>query len=259
MELSPNTCLSVPCYVTGLAADCDLLLKPGDNLRERLGVVMPEALVTPEKGQFFSYIANPGSIPLTLYKSASLGLAELLAPEDEVGSTESHDGGDVEVVNQLHQEKTSQKLPANMAELNKKIDSLFSLSDADLSLEQLVILKLFLYKNLDVFAITELDLGHSTAVKFRIKTGDAQPIRQRPYRVPESQREEVLRQIKKMEEAGIISPSNSPWASPLVIVKKKDGSLHLCVDYRKLNAVTRKDSFPLPRIDELLDCLGKAK
>ena len=57
----------------------------------------------------------------------------------------------------------------------------------------------------------------------------------------------------------IIEPSNSPWASPVVLVRKKDGSLRYCIDYRKLNAVTRKDSYPLPRIDDSLDSLGKAQ
>ena len=61
------------------------------------------------------------------------------------------------------------------------------------------------------------------------------------------------------QESGVIQPSNSPWASPVVLVRKKDGTHRFCVDYREVNAVTKKDKFPLPRVDDLLDQLGKAQ
>ena len=62
-----------------------------------------------------------------------------------------------------------------------------------------------------------------------------------------------------MQKNGVISPSKSPWASPVVLVRKRDGTHRFCVDYRVLNSVTKSDSFPLPRIDELLDQLGESK
>ena len=71
--------------------------------------------------------------------------------------------------------------------------------------------------------------------------------------MPFSVREEISRQLQKMQQAGVIQPSKSPWASPVVLVRKKDGSHRFCVDFRELNAVTRKDTFPLPHVDDLLD------
>ena len=62
-----------------------------------------------------------------------------------------------------------------------------------------------------------------------------------------------------MQKEGVIQPSKSPWASPMVLVRKRDGSLRFCVDYRALNSVTKPDIFQLPRIDDLLDKLGQAK
>ena len=62
-----------------------------------------------------------------------------------------------------------------------------------------------------------------------------------------------------MLQAHLIQPSNSPWSAPVVLVKKKDGSARFCVDYRRLNSVTRKDSYPIPRVDDALDALSGAK
>ena len=102
------------------------------------------------------------------------------------------------------------------------------------------------------FVVGSEPTGYCDALPFQIDTGGASPIAQRPYRVPVAKQDEVNKQLGKMEEEGVIRTSKSPWASPLVVVKKKDGSLRLCVDYRKLNHVTRGDAFPLPSIDELL-------
>ena len=71
--------------------------------------------------------------------------------------------------------------------------------------------------------------------------------------------EREMAQVQQMLSSNVIRPSNSPWASPVVMVRKKDGSLRFCVDFRQLNAATVKDAHPLPRIDDLLDALHGAK
>ena len=92
-----------------------------------------------------------------------------------------------------------------------------------------------------------------------IDTGDAAPWKQPVRRMPFAARSEIARQLKDMQENGVIQVSRSPWSSPVVLFQKKDGSLRFCIDYRELNSVTKPDTFPLPRIDDLLDQLGKAK
>ena len=108
----------------------------------------------------------------------------------------------------------------------------------------------------DVFEET---LGHSDVVTHKIDTGDSAPIRQYPRRLPYAYRHETQSQIKEMLDQNIIQPSSSPWASPVVLVKKKDGKFRFCVDYRKLNSVTKKDAHPLPRMDDLIDALQGSK
>lgn len=102
-------------------------------------------------------------------------------------------------------------------------------------------------------------LGNTDKVKHAINTGDALPIRQSLRRLPTHRREVAEEEINKMIRKGVIEPSDSSWASPIVMVKKKDGSIRFCVDYRKLNGVTKKDGYPLPRIDESLQSLGGNK
>jgi len=92
-----------------------------------------------------------------------------------------------------------------------------------------------------------------------IDTGSHPPIKMPPYRTPFSQREIINKQVQEMLDAGIIRKSRSNWAFPVVLVRKRDGTTRFCCDFRKLNAITKKNAWPLPRIDDILAKLGKAK
>ena len=81
------------------------------------------------------------------------------------------------------------------------------------------------------------------------------PIAKRPYHMSVDELAELKKQLDELISKGYIRPSASPWGSPILFVKNKDGSMRRCIDYRNLNAVTIKNKYPLPRIDDLLDQL----
>ena len=114
----------------------------------------------------------------------------------------------------------------------------------------------FLANNHSVFSLHDGERGNASLVTMPIDTGDAPPRKQAPRRMPFTVCEEVAQQLRDMQRDGVIQPSNSPCSSPVAMVRKKDGSHQFCVDYRALNSVTKSDTFPLPRIDDLLDQLG---
>ena len=102
-------------------------------------------------------------------------------------------------------------------------------------------------------------MGHTNATKHKIvlKDPDTPPLKERFRRILPSQLDEVRGHLKLMLDAGVVRPSNSPWCNAVVLVRKKDGSLRFCIDFRRLNALTVKDSHPLPHICETLESLAR--
>lgn len=116
-----------------------------------------------------------------------------------------------------------------------------------------------LNKYASVFSENDDDIGRTGILKHKIPTGNASPIKQPLRRVPFHMNKEIDEQIDSMLKKDVITPSKSPWASGIVLVKKKDGSKRFCVDYMRLNDITIKDAYPLPRVDECLDQLAGSR
>ena len=133
------------------------------------------------------------------------------------------------------------------------------LFEPDLPEEEKCALLDFLAAQSDVFSLEEGERGETDLIEMEIDTGGASPKRQPARRMPFSVRQEIAKQLDQMQKTGVIKPSKSPWASAVVLVRKRDGTHRFCVDYRALNSLTKPDSFPLPRIEDLLDQLKSSK
>jgi len=143
--------------------------------------------------------------------------------------------------------KDNNQFISNQSEvLFKELD----LNKDSLTEEQIIKAKLLIEENIDLFSAK--NPGATDLVTHRIDVGQNCPISQMPYRVSPKERNIIESEVQRMLDENIIEPSQSPWASPVVLVSKKDGSVRFCVDYRRLNLLTTKDVYPLPRIYDFL-------
>lgn len=125
--------------------------------------------------------------------------------------------------------------------------------------EQITKIQQLVHKHMIAFSQGPEDYGCTTALEHPIHTGDTAPIRERYRNIPPALCQEVKDLLRGMLQGGVIRESRSPWAAPIVLVRKKDGNLRFCVDYRRLNSCTHRDAYPLPRVEESLMALGQAQ
>ena len=152
------------------------------------------------------------------------------------------------------------KPPRTLEELKlmlpEHIHDLFLRSCTEITLEQAERVAYFLLEFETVFAKNDTDLGCYTDITHSIDTSDAKPVRLQMRRTPLGFQGEEEKHLRQMLDMGVIRESTSEWAAAPVLVRKRDGSVRYCIDYRDLNNVTVKDAFPLPKIQECLDTLG---
>ena len=240
--------LPAMCEKAGLSGGgISSIVEPSPEFAKRHSLVMARVLVQPRGDLVPVRLINPSADPVVLYKNTTLGTITAL---DECALPKQEKPPAV---------MTVRKSPASLPKKTKEeLATMFNLETSKMSQQETKKLLGLLDEFQDVYSRGPDDLGRTSKVYHQIPTGSAKPIKQGPRRLPYHQREEVEKNLDAMIKNGVVTPSTSPWSSPIVLVKKKDGTTRFCVDYRKLNDVTRKDAYPLPRIDATLDALGGA-
>ena len=228
---------------------------PELDFTEKDGLNLAEAMVEQDKSQIITLIMENASCePARLKKGRVLGQ---LSPAILTTTTDEEDilNEPASRVSTLTQHEQVASAPGDRTQ--QLLEDLQPESDT-LSNEEREQWRVFLSKYNHLFALDKSELGSTNVITHSINTGDHPPIRQAVRRTPFALRQHVDDLVQEMLNQGIIQPSQSPWASPIVLVKKKDGTTRFCVDYRKLNSLTRKDVYPLPRIDDTLDLLSRS-
>lgn len=260
----PNSVVRLTCKLNTKLQD-DYCIEPVDQLK----VLMPRTVCAAESEPTVCLINITDSFK-TLKKGAVIGSAHEVngfQEEDLQSDVSCSDiGRNISLVNQEdHDEQktccssrcsfNAEQTPTE-EDTPKHLKHLYEASIEKLNAEQQQKLHRLLCDNQDVFAEHDFDLGTVTAIEHKIDTGTAKPIKQRMRRTPACFANEEEELLKKMIDAGVIQESMSDWASSPVLIRKRDGSIRWCIDYRALNEVTVKDTFPLPLIEDCLDTLA---
>ena len=226
----------------------ETIFEPCGDLTQK-SLSAPESLVVPRPDRTVLIpMQNFGETAVTLTRGVELGLVVPRCLESKFPRPE-----------ELQKCFTSVVTSTPGTDREALLEPLLKVGDDSMQGQEIAKVKKLLLEANDLFVLEDDDLGCTGVVKHHINTEGHYPIKQPMRRTPFVQREKIAEMIQRMEEQGIVKPSASLWSSPIVLVPKKDGTTRFCIDYRRLNAITKKDVYPLPRVDDILDTLGGCK
>ena len=237
LELKPRMVQYVPVLVQGLGEDVDGCIE--GLCEDNSCFMVPRSVNSLNDCKTGIMCANVTNKSIILHPNQKLGIftpVEIPEPRD------------VHSIN----ENMSSRDALETGDISTNILQLFDLSSTDLTAQQKQLVYSLLERHSGVVGESELDLGLTHTIEHKIIIDNTGPIKQRYRRFPGPLREEIQVEVDKLLSRGIIEPSQSAWSSPLVPVRKKTGQLRLCIDYRMVNAHTRKDSYPLPHLGDAI-------
>ena len=248
IRVLPNECLTTQVELEGgMDTSIQLMIIEANPtlLRDRQLQMMDVVLQPTKDGIAQVCLINRLGLAQKIEKGMAIGSAqavEVIAMGEEDGFKSGGNLGCVGETNMIDESRDHMTL---VKTINSKYDELevdsrkkklrefldCGTMTSEISTEECQRVLSFLEQYHDVFSLSESDRGETDLVEMSIETGDAVPRKQAARRLPFAVRQEVTRQLKNMQEQKIVQPSNSQWASPIMFVRKKDGSLRFCVDY----------------------------
>ena len=221
------------------------MIESSDRCCKR-GIVLAKALVSTDSSVVPVRAMNPSDECIKLHKESILRECSIVQ--------------DIRSISEVDCSKLdSVTLCSTDGDFPEHIEPVFAGFSSSLNEDQRCQAKALLLSHSDLFTESKLDRGKTHLVKHKIDISNHAPIKQRPRWLPLAKRKVEREEIDKMLETGVIVLSCSPWASPVVLVTKKDGSIRYCIEYRQLNNITIKDSYHLPHPQDCLESLREAK
>ena len=206
-------------------------------------VVVARVVLNPAEETLPLRVINLSGEPQTLYKGTDVATCQPVSHVSEQ---------DLELDSSSSRSNVTSELPDHLQSLANEYEDRLKADERDMA-------GCLLSEFTDSFAKSKNDLSITSVDKHSMTMASQQRVKMGPGRLPLAKRKALKCELDQLLSLGVIEPSSSSWASPVVLVTKKDGSLRLCVDYRKVNDLLIKDSYPLPRIDDSLDALSGAK
>ena len=233
-KIPKNTGLWVPVH-----SKCEISNEfsfiPDQFILTKLNLISLESLNRKTNENSEVFIVNPNNYDITLRENTKIGKFET----------------NFQIIHEIENNIKPKDFTMEKSMVSAKSPITYNI-ESSLTPEQHKIVENFLNSYRDIFAKDLSELSRTHLVKHKIQLMSDKPIQKPPYRTSPMERRSMEKQVKEMLEAGIIRESHSPYSSPVVMIKKPNGTMRFCVDWRELNAITKRDSYPLPRVEDLM-------